>query len=116
MAMRMFWCVLHRAEQKRNGKVRFVEADNSGLHLEMDLDRNDEPWLRAALVTAVRQAGGNETDLSWYRMDVYDSDGDIVTGGYTAPPDGAGYPASRALEEATDDQLLGELRRRLRGR
>jgi hypothetical protein len=115
MALRTYWCVLFRAEQKRSGKVVFNEADNSGLSLDLDLDGDRDSQIRSALVAAVQQAGGDVSDLSWYRMDVYGTGGEIAVRAYTAPPPGAGWAPSEGLAGWTDDQLLGELARRLRG-
>jgi hypothetical protein len=115
MALRTYWCVLFRADQKRSGKIVFTEADNSGFSLDLDLGGEQESQLRGALMTAVQQAGGDVSDLSWYRMDVYDSGGEIAVSAYTVPPSGAAWPPSEGLAGWTDDQLLGELARRLGG-
>lgn len=114
--MRTYWCVLFQSEEKRSGKIVFNEADNSGIHIGLDLDGDRESQLRGALVTAVQQAGGNVSRLDWYRMDVHDSDGDLVEGRWTVAAPGAAWPPSEGLADWTDDQLLGELARRLRER
>lgn len=81
--------------------------------LDLDLDGGTQSGRRAALVTGIRQAGGDESATGWYRLNVFDVDGDVVVRDYVVPPD---FPVPASLSEYTDRQLVAELERRLWGR
>lgn len=114
MAFRKCWCELLQADRKRwSGNLYFREVGG----ISCDVDPEGGAGLRAALLLLIRQNGLDESDLSQYRMNVYDAQyGEVLTPAYAAPPDAAGYPAPVSLAEYTDDQLISELARRLRQR
>ena len=58
---------------------------------------------------------GDASAIGAYWMDVYDGEGNVVIRSYCASPPG-GYAPPGSLAEYADDQLIGELERRLRGR
>jgi hypothetical protein len=117
MTMRTYWCVLTRMDTKRwSGKAYFAEVDGGAFNRGLDLDRDRDAQLRGAMLALITQTGGGETDIGWYRMDVYDDGGNIAVRDYTASPDGGAYLPPGSLDQWTDDQLIGELARRLHGR
>ena len=73
--------------------------------------------IRAALLNGVKQAGGDETDIGEYRMDVYSiaEDDQVLLAGFTVPPDAVHRPAG-SLADYGDDELMSELAWRLGGR
>ena len=73
--------------------------------------------IRAALLNRVKQAGGDETDICEYRMDVYSiaKDDQVLLGRIHRSPDSVHRPAG-SLADYGDDELMSELAWRLRGR
>ena len=99
----------------REGKTVFREVDR--FSCELDLGEGMGYTIRAALLNGVKQAGGDETDIGEYRMDVYSiaEDDQVLLAGFTVPPD-AVHPPAGSLADYSDDELISELAWRLRGR
>ena len=112
MTLRTYWCVLQQAEQRRSG-IRWNDMPGFRCDLDLELANGTLSGLRAALITGIRQADGDETATSWYRLNVYDADGNVAFGDYVVPPD---FPVPESLAEYSDRQLIAELERRLWGR
>ena len=116
MALRTYRCVLFRQVTTAfRGKTVFREVDQ--FSCELDLGEAMGYTIRAALLNGVKQAGGDETDIGEYRMDVYNAVGDdqLLLAGFTVPPDDVHRPAG-SLADYGDDELISELAWRLRGR
>ena len=64
---------------------------------------------------ALGHTEGDASAIGAYWMDVYDGEGNVVIRSYCASPPG-GYVPPGSLAEYADDQLIGELEWRLRGR
>lgn len=93
----------------------FREVDS--LTCEMDLDDGMGYTVRAAFFHGVRQHGGEYADAAEYRMDVYDTaDGSVAVAGFTVSSDAAVHLPAGSLADYGDDDLIGELARRLNGR
>lgn len=116
MALMTYRCVLFRqATTAVRGKTVFREVDR--FSCELDLSEGMGYTIRAALLNGVKQAGGDETDIGEYRMDVYSiaEDGQVLLAGFTVPPDAVHRPAG-SLADYGDDELMSELAWRLGGR
>ena len=116
MALRTYWCVLsQKGTTAIRGRTVFREVD--GFSYDLDLDEGTGPAIRAALVTGIKQCGGEEADLGEYRLNVFDAEhGRVLRRDYAASPEAAAYRAPDSLADYTDDQLISELARRLRNR
>ena len=116
MTLMTYRCVLFRqATTAVWGKTVFREVDR--FSCELDLSEGMGYTIRAALLNGVKQAGGDETDIGEYRMDVYSiaEDDQVLLAGFTVPPDAVHWPAG-SLAEYGDDELMSELAWRLGGR
>ena len=113
MALRTYWCVLQQAERRRSGKLSWDEAAGFNCDLDLDLDGGTMSGLRTALITGIQQLGGDESAIGWYRLNVFDAEGNVAVRDYVAPPDS---PVPASLAECTDRQLIAELARRLQQR
>jgi hypothetical protein len=113
MTMRTYWCVVQRAERRRNGNIRWEDTDGFNCDLDLDLPGGVLSGLRAALLTGIHRAGGDEAAAAWYRLNAFDGNGDVAAADYVAPPD---FPVPESLDGYTDGQLIAELARRLSGR
>ena len=90
---------------------------------ELDLKEGMSYTVRAAFFHGVRQAGvrqakGDQANADDYRMDVYASAGDAepLLPQFTVPEPAAAYLPTGQLADYGEDELLGELARRLRSR
>ncbi len=119
MASRMYWCELW--QNKKGHEPR--KADS----FDDLLDPGYGPGVLDRLAEAITRNHGKESDILQYRLKVYDSrDGDLILDypgsatGLKALRSGklpaSAPPGAHSLAAFTDDQLLGELRRRLRSR
>ncbi|MGH3188207.1 MAG: hypothetical protein ACRDOL_13235 [Streptosporangiaceae bacterium] len=115
MALRNYPCILLRANPPRSGKTDFREVDR--YTFEMDLEDGMGYTIRAALVHGAIRNGGPEADIGQYRLTILDPDKNRVRiPQWAASPEPVtGRPAG-SLADCTDDHLIGELARRLRGR
>jgi hypothetical protein len=75
------------------GKTVFREVDR--FSCELGVGEGTGYTIRAALLNGVKQAGGDETDIGEYRMDVYSiaEDDQVLLAGFTVPPDAVHRPA-----------------------
>jgi hypothetical protein len=112
MALRMYRCVLLRAERAGG---RFIRVDQ--FTCELDLDPGMGHTIRAALLDQARQHGGQDADISQYRLNVLDLKNNRThLPDFAAPPETAAGSPAGPLADCTDDQLISELARRLRRR
>lgn len=95
MALRTYWCVLQQAERRRSGKLSWDEAAGFNCDLDLDLDGGTMSGLRTALITGIQQLGGDESAIGWYRLNVFDAEGNVAVRDYVAPPDSPSRPPSR---------------------
>ena len=109
MTLRTYWCVLTQMGTTAiRGKTVFREVD--GFSYDLDLDEGTGSAIRAALVTGVKQCGGEEADVSEYRLNILDAqDGQVLRRNYAASPEGCLYRAPDSLADYTDDQLISEM-------
>lgn len=128
MTTREYQCTLLRL---RNPvfSANFWEAVSESLPCRINLD--SWPSQVNALLYAMRQNRGREQQIEQYRLQVHDDDGNVFRTIYVAATElerhNAGYPVSMSahpesgpegaapmsLAEASDEQLIAELRRRL---
>lgn len=113
MTLRTYWCVLSQANRRRSGKLDWNDGDGFNCDLDLDVEGGTLSGLRAALITGIQQAGGDEAATEWYRLNVYDREGERRVRDYVAPHDS---PPPASLAEYTHGQLIAELARRLNGR
>ena len=115
MALRNYPCILLRANPPRSGRTDFREVDR--YTCQMDLEDGMGYTIRAALLHGAIRNGGPEADIGQYRLTILDPDKNRVRIRQWAasPEPDAGQPAG-SLAGYSDDQLIGELARRLRGR
>ena len=116
MTLRTYWCVLSRKGTTFFGG-RTVFREVGGFSYDLDLDEGTGPAIRAALVTGIKQRGGEEVDVGEYRLTILDAEhGRVLVPDYATSPEDAAYRAPDSLADYTDDQLISELARRLRNR
>lgn len=111
MALGTYWCVLSRMGTTAIwGKTVFREVGG----FSYDLDLATGSAIRAALITGIRQHGGEEADAGEYRLDILDNQhGQVLLPNYAASPEAV---APDSLADYTYDQLISELARRLSNR
>jgi hypothetical protein len=116
MALKTYWCVLSQMGTTAiRGRTVFREVD--GFSYDLDLDEGTGSAIRAALVTGIKQHGGEEADISEYRLNILDAQyGRVLLPDYASSPEAVAYRAPDSLAGYTDDQLIRELARRLRNR
>ena len=85
----------------REGNIVFCEVDRFSCAL--DLGEGMEYTIRAALLNGVKQAGGDETDIGEYCMDVYSiaEDDQVLLAGFTVPQTLCTGPRARSPTMAT---------------
>lgn len=109
----VYGCELVRAREGRPGKFKSILT----FSYELDLDEGEAHNLKAALVTGVRQSGGDESDIDQYRLNIYDNNGVVKIAGFSmSNSDLSGYTTAVHLSDITDEQLVNELLKRLRNR
>jgi len=111
LALEMYRCVLLRAP-RAGDKFRRVDQFTA----QLDLDPGMGHTIRAALLDQARQHGGQDADISQYRLNVFDSKNRPALEDFAAPPETAAGSPAGPLADCTDDQLISELARRLRRR
>jgi hypothetical protein len=111
LALEMCRCVLLRAP-RTGDKFRRVDQFTA----ELDLDPAMGHIIRAALLDQARRHGGQDADISQYRLNVFDSKNRTRLADFAAPPETAAGSPAGSLADWTDDQLISELARRLRRR
>lgn len=116
MALRTCWCVLSQMGTTAiRGRTVFREVD--GFSYDLDLDEGTGSAIRAALVTGIKQHGGEEANVGEYRLNILDAEhGRVLLRDYATSPEAVAYRAPDSLAHYTDDQLISELARRLRNR
>jgi hypothetical protein len=116
MALRTYWCVLSQMGTTAiRGRTVFREVD--GFSYDLDLDEGTGSAIRAALVTGIKQHGGEEANVGEYRLNILDAEhGRVLLRDYATSPEAVAYRAPDSLAHYTDDQLISELARRLRNR
>jgi hypothetical protein len=111
VSLRTYECILMKAGRARfSDKVVFREATR--FTSDLDLDEDFEHTKRAALLTGIFQAGGQDPDISQYRLTV-SADGDPVLTDRAAGP--AFQPAG-TLANCSHEELVHELLWRLQNR
>jgi hypothetical protein len=100
----------------RAGRAHFsdktVFREATRFSFDLDLDEDTGQTKRAALLTGIFQVGGQESDISQYRLTVA-ADGEPVLTGWAAGP---GFQPTGALSDFSDEELVNELLWRLRNR
>lgn len=111
MSLRTCECILMKAGRAHfSGKIIFREATRFTFDLDLYEDRGFTK--RAALLTGIFQVGGQESDISQYRLTAT-ADGEPVLTDWAAGP---GFQPDGALADCSDEELVNELLQRLQNR
>jgi hypothetical protein len=111
VSFRTYECILMKTGRAHfSDKIVFREATR--FTFDLDLDEDMEHTKRAALLTGILQVGGQESDISQYRLTVA-ADGKPVLTDWAAGP---GFQPAGALADCSDEELVHELMWRLQNR
>lgn len=111
MSLRTYECILMKGGRAYFSN-RMVFREATRFTFDLDLDEGMGHTIRAALLTGIFQVGGQESDISQYRLTVV-ADGEPVLPDWAAGPE---FQPTGALADCSDEQLVNELLRRLQNR